>query len=100
MRFGTLTLRNSLATCALTVRSSITRASRIPYWSGLTATELGQTHIYMLGAVVESEREMLRERVKAGMPQVWCSERHVGRPALRRFKVTEIEKTNLLQAQA
>jgi DNA invertase Pin-like site-specific DNA recombinase len=49
--------------------------------------------------VAEFEREMLRERVKAGMAQARRSGKHVGRPALRRFQVTEIEKMKLLRSQ-
>jgi putative DNA-invertase from lambdoid prophage Rac len=40
----------------------------------------GRLTFQVLGAVAEFEREMLRERVKAGMAQAKRSGKHVGRP--------------------
>lgn len=64
-----------------------------------TTLPAGRLTFQVLGAVAEFEREMLRERVKAGMAQARRSGKHVGRPALRRFHVTEIEKMKLLRSQ-
>jgi DNA invertase Pin-like site-specific DNA recombinase len=52
----------------------------------------------VLGAVAEFEREMLRERVKAGMAQARRSGKHVGRPARRKFHATEVERMRLLRS--
>jgi len=51
------------------------------------------------GAGAEFEREMLRERVKAGMAQARRAGKRVGRPALRHFSPPELEKMQLLRAQ-
>jgi DNA invertase Pin-like site-specific DNA recombinase len=64
-----------------------------------TTLPAGRLTFQVLGAVAEFEREMLRERVKAGMAQARRSGKHVGRPALRRFHVTEIEQMKLLRSQ-
>ena len=64
-----------------------------------TTLPAGRLTFQVLGAVAEFEREMLRERVKAGMAQARRSGKRVGRPALRRFHVTEIEKMKLLRAR-
>jgi DNA invertase Pin-like site-specific DNA recombinase len=63
-----------------------------------TTLPAGRLTFQVLGAVAEFEREMLRERVKAGMAQARRSGKHVGRPALRGFHVTEIEKMKLLRS--
>ena len=42
----------------------------------------GRLTFQILGAVAEFERELLRERVKAGMAQARRTGKHVGRPAL------------------
>jgi len=52
----------------------------------------------ILGAVAEFERELLRERVKAGMAQARRTGKHVGRPALRKFQPTDIDQMRLLRA--
>jgi len=64
-----------------------------------TTLPAGRLTFQVLGAVAEFEREMLRERVKAGMAQARRSGRHIGRPALRRFQGTEIDKMKLLRSQ-
>src|SRR5580692_7461725 len=64
-----------------------------------TTLPAGRLTFQILGAVAEFEREMLRERVKAGMAQARRSGKHVGRPALRGFHGTEIEKMKLLRSQ-
>jgi DNA invertase Pin-like site-specific DNA recombinase len=64
-----------------------------------TTLPAGRLTFRVLGAVAEFEREMLRERVKAGMAQARRSGKHVGRPALRGFHGTEIEKMKLLRSQ-
>ena len=64
-----------------------------------TTLPAGRLTFQVLGAVAEFEREMLPERVRAGMAQARRSGKHVGRPALRRFHVTEIEQMKLLRSQ-
>jgi DNA invertase Pin-like site-specific DNA recombinase len=64
-----------------------------------TTLPAGRLTFQVLGAVAEFEREMLRDRVKAGMAQARRLGRHIGRPALRRFHVTEIERMKLLRSQ-
>jgi DNA invertase Pin-like site-specific DNA recombinase len=53
----------------------------------------------VLGAVAEFEREMLRERVNAGMNQARRVGKHIGRPARRRLDRAEIERIRLLRSQ-
>ena len=65
-----------------------------------TTLPAGRLTFQVLGAVAEFEREMLRERVKAGMAQAKRLGRHIGRPALRKFQMTEIEEMKLLRSQA
>jgi DNA invertase Pin-like site-specific DNA recombinase len=50
-----------------------------------TTLPAGRLTFAVLGAVAEFEREMLRERVKAGMAQARRAGKRVGRPALRQF---------------
>jgi DNA invertase Pin-like site-specific DNA recombinase len=64
-----------------------------------TTLPAGRLTFQVLGAVAEFEREMLRERVKAGMAQAKRSGKHVGRPARRNFFATEIERMKLLRSQ-
>jgi DNA invertase Pin-like site-specific DNA recombinase len=64
-----------------------------------TTGPAGRLTFQILGAVAEFEREMLRERVRAGMAQARRSGKHVGRPARRRFHTTEIEEMKLLRSQ-
>ena len=64
-----------------------------------TTLPAGRLTFQVLGAVAEFEREMLRERVKAGMAQAKRSGKHVGRPALRKFQSGDIEKMRLLRSQ-
>jgi DNA invertase Pin-like site-specific DNA recombinase len=53
----------------------------------------------VLGAVAEFEREMLRERVRAGMAQAKRAGKKVGRPARRQFHQSDIEKMRVLRAE-
>jgi putative DNA-invertase from lambdoid prophage Rac len=53
----------------------------------------------ILGAVAEFERELLRERVKAGMAQARRTGKHVGRPALRKFQPAEIQRMRELKSK-
>jgi DNA invertase Pin-like site-specific DNA recombinase len=46
-----------------------------------TTLPAGRLTFQILGAVAEFERELLRERVKAGMAQAKRTGKHVGRPA-------------------
>src|SRR6202035_123221 len=64
-----------------------------------TTLPAGRLTFQVLGAVAEFEREMLRERVKAGMAQARRSGKHVGRPALRTFHVADIERMKFLRSQ-
>src|ERR1035441_3292393 len=59
----------------------------------------GRLTFQVLGAVAEFEREMLRERVKAGMNQARRVGKHIGRPARCRLGRAEIEKIRLLRLQ-
>jgi DNA invertase Pin-like site-specific DNA recombinase len=54
----------------------------------------------ILGAVAEFERELLRERVKAGMAQARRAGKNIGRPALRHLDSAELERMRLLWRQA
>jgi DNA invertase Pin-like site-specific DNA recombinase len=59
----------------------------------------GRLTFQVLGAVAEFEREMLRERVKAGMAQARRTGKRMGRPALRHFSSEDLEKMRKLRAQ-
>jgi DNA invertase Pin-like site-specific DNA recombinase len=59
----------------------------------------GRLTFQVLGAVAEFEREMLRERVKAGMAQARRAGKRVGRPALRQFAPSEIETMRQLRSR-
>ena len=64
-----------------------------------TTLPAGSLTFQVLGAVAEFERELLRERVRSGMAQARRSGKHVGRPALRKFRAEDIEKMRLLRLQ-
>ena len=64
-----------------------------------TTLPAGRLTFQVLGAVAEFEREMLRERVRAGMAQARRAGKHIGRPALRRFHVSDIDRMRLLRCQ-
>src|ERR1700730_6874996 len=64
-----------------------------------TTLPAGRLTFQVLGAVAEFEREMLRDRVKAGMAQARRSGKHVGRPARRKLHATEVERMKLLRSQ-
>jgi DNA invertase Pin-like site-specific DNA recombinase len=64
-----------------------------------TTLPAGRLTFAVLGAVAEFEREMLRERVKAGMAQARRAGKRVGRPALRHFAPSEIETMRRLRSQ-
>ena len=64
-----------------------------------TTLPAGRLTFQILGAVAEFERELLRERVKAGMAQARRSGKHCGRPARRRFHMAEVERMRLLRSQ-
>lgn len=59
----------------------------------------GKLTFQILGAVAEFERELLRERVKAGMEMARRNGKHVGRPALRKFQVMDIERMRQLRSE-
>ncbi|HEX4920030.1 MAG TPA: recombinase family protein [Candidatus Bathyarchaeia archaeon] len=64
-----------------------------------TTLPAGRLTFQVLGAVAEFEREMLRERVKAGMAQARRTGKRIGRPALRTFGPRDIEKVQWLRSQ-
>jgi DNA invertase Pin-like site-specific DNA recombinase len=64
-----------------------------------TTLPAGRLTFQVLGAVAEFEREMLRERVKAGMAQARRAGKHIGRPARRSFNADEIGRMRLLRSQ-
>ena len=63
-----------------------------------TTLPAGRLTFQVLGAVAEFEREMLRERFRAGMSQARRAGKKVGRPALRKFHAVDIEKMKALWA--
>lgn len=64
-----------------------------------TTLPAGRLTFQILGAVAEFERELLRERVKAGMAQARRTGKHVGRPALRIFQPIEIQRIGELRSK-
>jgi DNA invertase Pin-like site-specific DNA recombinase len=64
-----------------------------------TTLPAGRLTFQILGAVAEFERELLRDRVKAGMAQARRTGKHIGRPALRKFQPTDIEKMRDLRTK-
>jgi DNA invertase Pin-like site-specific DNA recombinase len=64
-----------------------------------TTLPAGRLTFQILGAVAEFERELLRERVKAGMAQARRAGKRIGRPALRHFGPTERERIRSLRTQ-
>lgn len=64
-----------------------------------TTLPAGRLTFQVLGAVAEFEREMLRERVKAGMAQARRSGKNVGRPARKKLHAAEIQKMQSLRSQ-
>jgi DNA invertase Pin-like site-specific DNA recombinase len=63
-----------------------------------TTLPAGRLTFQILGAVAEFERELLRERVKAGMAQARRTGKHCGRPALRKFQPDEIARIQQLRS--
>jgi DNA invertase Pin-like site-specific DNA recombinase len=64
-----------------------------------TTLPAGRLTFQILGAVAEFERELLRERVKAGMAQARRAGKRIGRPALRHFGPGERERIRSLRTQ-
>jgi DNA invertase Pin-like site-specific DNA recombinase len=64
-----------------------------------TTGPAGRLTFQILGAVAEFERELLRERVRAGMAQARRTGKHIGRPARRKFHLADIEKMKQLRTQ-
>jgi DNA invertase Pin-like site-specific DNA recombinase len=62
-----------------------------------TTLPAGRLTFQILGAVAEFEREMLRERVKTGMAQ--ARRTGMGRPALRCFNPSDVERLRALRSQ-
>lgn len=63
-----------------------------------TTLPAGKLTFSVLGAVAEFEREMLRERVRSGMAQAKRAGKRVGRPALRKFHSSDIERMRAMRA--
>jgi len=53
----------------------------------------------ILGAVAEFERELLRERLKAGMAQARRAGKNIGQHALRCFNPGDLDRIRLLSTQ-
>lgn len=64
-----------------------------------TTLPSGRLTFQVLGAVAEFEREMLRERVKAGMNEARRVGTHIGRPPRRKLIPIEIAEIKLLRSQ-
>lgn len=64
-----------------------------------TTLPAGRLTFQVLGAVADFEREMLRERVRAGMVHARPTGKRIGRPALRHFGRGDIEQVQLLRTQ-
>ena len=64
-----------------------------------TTLPAGRLTFSILGAVAEFERELLRERVKAGMAQARRAGKRIGRPALRHFSSGDLERIRSLRKQ-
>jgi DNA invertase Pin-like site-specific DNA recombinase len=64
-----------------------------------TTLPAGRLTFQILGAVAEFERELLRTRVKAGMAQARRAGKRIGRPALRNFGPTELERIRSMRMQ-
>jgi DNA invertase Pin-like site-specific DNA recombinase len=64
-----------------------------------TTLPAGRLTFQVLGAVAEFEREMLRERVRAGMAQARRAGKRVGRPARRQFHAPEIQRMKSLRSE-
>lgn len=64
-----------------------------------TTLPAGRLMFQVLGAIGEFERELLRERVKAGMAQARRAGKRIGRPALRHFGPGELERIRTLSGQ-
>ena len=64
-----------------------------------TTLPAGRLTFSILGAVAEFERELLRERVKAGMAQAKHAGKRIGRPALRHFGPVELERIQAMRRQ-
>jgi DNA invertase Pin-like site-specific DNA recombinase len=62
-----------------------------------TTLPAGRLTFQILGAVAEFERELLRERVRAGMAQARRAGKRIGRPALRTFSPGELESIRSLR---
>jgi DNA invertase Pin-like site-specific DNA recombinase len=62
-----------------------------------TTSPAGRLTYSVLGAVAEFEREMLRERVRAGLAQAKRAGKRVGRPPLRHFDAEEKEEIRCLR---
>ena len=64
-----------------------------------TTLPAGRLTFQILGAVAEFERELLRDRVKAGMAQARRAGKRIGRPALRHFGTAELERIRSLRKE-
>jgi DNA invertase Pin-like site-specific DNA recombinase len=57
-----------------------------------TTSSAGRLLFHVVGAVAEFERDLIRERVIAGMAQARRDGKHCGRPGLRQFSEADIKR--------
>jgi len=57
-----------------------------------TTSSAGRLLFHVVGAVAEFERDLIRERVVAGMAQARRDGKHCGRPRLRQFSVEDVQQ--------
>jgi DNA invertase Pin-like site-specific DNA recombinase len=55
-----------------------------------TTSSAGRLLFHVVGAVAEFERDLIRERVKAGMQKAQRDGKRIGRPSLRQFNEEDI----------
>jgi DNA invertase Pin-like site-specific DNA recombinase len=60
-----------------------------------TTSPAGRLLFHVVGAVAEFERDLIRERVIAGMEQAKRDGIHCGRPALRKFSAADIDRIRM-----
>jgi DNA invertase Pin-like site-specific DNA recombinase len=55
-----------------------------------TSTAAGRLLFHVVASVAEFERDLIRDRVKAGMAAARGRGKHIGRPPLRKFSASEV----------
>lgn len=64
-----------------------------------TTSSAGRLLFHVVGAVAEFERDLIRERVMAGMAQARRDGKHCGRPRLRQFAATDVERIRVARSK-